>query len=76
MPLLMGFYSMASVDQFIQQHKSQFAEKMQDLDFQAEKVNEAIISDSLRFNGRSPVPHARRFVVEERMREALNELKK
>ena len=32
------------------------------LDLLAKKCNDAIISDTLRFNGRAPVPHAKRFL--------------
>ena len=52
--------------------KKAFGEIFEELDQKAKKVNEAIISDSLRFNGRSPVPHARRFRMEERIEEILS----
>eukprot|EP00977_Amphora_coffeiformis_P021775 scaffold9895_cov156-Amphora_coffeaeformis.AAC.1 len=50
-----------------------FETRMQELDEKAQKVNQAIISDSLRFNGRSPVPQSRRFRLQERILEALEE---
>lgn len=53
--------------------KELFAQDIEGLDRQAKKVNDAIISDSMRFNGRSPVAHARRFRLEERVLEALRE---
>ena len=61
------------VNVFILNHKKEFVEEMEELGRLAKKVNEAIISDSLRFNGRSPVRHARPFPLEERMREALKD---
>ena len=51
----------------------QFTRDMQDLNRKAKRVNDAIISDSLRFNGRSPVPHAKGFDLQERILEALEE---
>ena len=51
--------------------KELFATAIQELDAQAKRVNDAIISDSLRFSGRAPVPHARRFDLVERIVEAL-----
>mmetsp|Transcript_20155 Transcript_20155/g.35498 ORF Transcript_20155/g.35498 Transcript_20155/m.35498 type:complete len:196 (+) Transcript_20155:97-684(+) len=52
--------------------RSRFERDMELLNQQAKRVNDAIISDSLRFNGRSPVRHARAFHLEERIKEALN----
>ena len=48
-----------------------FDAPIQELDRQAKRVNDAIISDSMLFNGRSPVPHARPFRLRERILEAL-----
>lgn len=62
-----------TVEQFVHQNKSHFAPQIEDLDAQAKKVNQAGISDSLRFNGRSPVRHAKSFKLEERMLEALTD---
>ena len=50
---------------------SQYEDEMKRLDNMAKKVNDSIISDSMRFNGRSPVKYARRFSFEERVREAI-----
>ena len=43
------------------------------LDAMAKKANEAIISDSLKFSGMSPVKHSRPFILEERLYEAVKE---
>jgi hypothetical protein len=61
------------IDDFIKSPdvRDKFEAAVKQLDLLAKKVNEAIISDSMRFNGRSPVQHARRFHFEERLREAL-----
>mmetsp|Transcript_32377 Transcript_32377/g.78687 ORF Transcript_32377/g.78687 Transcript_32377/m.78687 type:complete len:185 (-) Transcript_32377:1707-2261(-) len=56
--------------------KDQFEEAIAELDAKAKKVNDAVISDSLRFNGRSPVPHARRFRLQERIEEAIDQQSK
>lgn len=48
-----------------------YRQKIASLDAMAKKVNEAIISDSLRFNGLSPVKHAKRFEFKARVEEAL-----
>lgn len=48
-----------------------FRQKIESLDELAKKVNESIISDSLRFNGMSPVQHAKPFIFETRIKEAL-----
>ena len=48
-----------------------FGVKIEELNKRAKRVNDAIISDSLRFNGRSPVRHARPFHYKERIIEAL-----
>jgi hypothetical protein len=45
--------------------------RMHELDLLAKAVNGAVIEDSMRFGGRSPVRHARRFVFEDRVAEAL-----
>lgn len=50
-----------------------FKDEIKRLDKMAKSCNDAIISDSMRFNGRSPVRHARRFDFEERMREAVDD---
>lgn len=62
-----------SIDEFAASRatRDRFEGEVQRLDKMARKVNDAIISDSLRFNGRSPVRHARRFRFEERVREAI-----
>lgn len=49
-----------------------FGEEINRLDKMARSLNDAIISDSMRFNGRSPVRHARRFKLEERLKEAIS----
>lgn len=41
------------------------------LDKMAKRVNSAILDDSMRFNGRAPVAHAKRFHLEERLMEAI-----
>ena len=66
--------SFASISEYASSShaKKLFAEAFAELDHKAKKVNDAIISDSLRFNGRSPVPHARRFRLEERIEETLS----
>ncbi|KAL3795901.1 hypothetical protein HJC23_002172 [Cyclotella cryptica] len=48
-----------------------FGEAIEALDEMARKCNNAIISDSVRFNGRSPVRHCRRFSFAERITEAI-----
>jgi hypothetical protein len=48
-----------------------FGERICELDEMAKKCNNAIISDSMRFNGRSPVQHCRRFSFVERITEAI-----
>jgi len=48
-----------------------FGAKIEELNKRAKRVNDAIISDSMRFNGRSPVRHARPFHYRERITEAL-----
>lgn len=50
-----------------------FGESIEALDEMARKCNNAIISDSMRFNGRSPVRHCRRFSFVERITEAILE---
>lgn len=50
---------------------NKFRQRIEDLDKLAKKVNDAIISDSLRFNGRAPVKHARRFKLDERIKEGI-----
>ncbi|CAB9523358.1 expressed unknown protein [Seminavis robusta] len=62
-----------SVAEFIRASttKKEFQQDMDKLHHMAKRVNDAIIDDSLRFNGRSPVPHARRFHFEERIKEAI-----
>jgi hypothetical protein len=45
--------------------------RMEDLDALAKRVNNAIIEDSLLFRGRSPVRHAKGFILEDRIAEAL-----
>eukprot|EP00567_Pseudictyota_dubia_P016393 CAMPEP_0197444968 /NCGR_PEP_ID=MMETSP1175-20131217/10299_1 /TAXON_ID=1003142 /ORGANISM="Triceratium dubium, Strain CCMP147" /LENGTH=197 /DNA_ID=CAMNT_0042975847 /DNA_START=36 /DNA_END=629 /DNA_ORIENTATION=+ len=64
-----------SIDEFARSGpaRERFEAPMRDLDGQAKRVNDAIIGDSLLFNGRSPVRHARRFDLEERIMEALRE---
>jgi len=47
------------------------AEFIKELNGMAKKVYESIISDSLRFNGKAPVQHARRFHFKERLEEAI-----
>lgn len=56
--------------------KERFGRVMKELNLKAKRVNEAIISDSLRFNGRSPVPHARDYRLEQRIREALSNMER
>ena len=62
-----------TVDEFVQDKKTkdQFGDEMDRLDRLAKSLNDAIISDSMRFNGKSPVKHARRFRFDDRLREAL-----
>lgn len=65
--------SQLTVDEFVQDKKTkdQFGDEMDRLDRLAKSLNDAIISDSMRFNGRSPVKHARRFKFDDHLREAL-----
>jgi hypothetical protein len=49
-------------------------DQMEELDLLARSVNSAIIDDSIRFGGRSPVRHAKRFFFEDRVAEALEEI--
>lgn len=51
--------------------RESFEAAIEELSRGAKRVNDAIISDSLRFNGRSPVRHARPFHYRERIAEAL-----
>jgi hypothetical protein len=53
-----------------------FQNRMKDLDALAKQVNNAIIEDSMLFRGRSPVRHAKGFILEDRVAEALNHPKK
>lgn len=64
-----------SVNDFValQSTRDRFEEEMKRLDQMAKRVNDSIISDSMRFNGRSPVRHAKRFNFEERIREAISD---
>ena len=67
-----------SIDEFIAsvRNDGKWKERFQQLDQMAKKSNDAILSDSMRFNGRSPVQHARRFNnIEGRIREAIELLK-
>ena len=71
---------MKSLDEFIIAHvrndDGKWKERFRQLDQMAKKCNDAILSDSMRFNGRSPVQHARRFNnIEVRIREAIELLK-
>jgi hypothetical protein len=65
--------SQLAIDEFIEASttKDRFQKDIDRLDRMAKACNDAIISDSMRFNGRSPVRHARRFTFEERLREAI-----
>jgi hypothetical protein len=62
-----------TVDEFVKARSTAetFGEEINRLDKMAKSLNDAIISDSMRFNGRSPVKHARRFTLEERIKEAI-----
>ena len=62
-----------SVDDFLCDETmiATFQDDMEELNKMAKHCNDAIISDSLRFNGKSPVMHARSFQLVERIREAL-----
>lgn len=67
--------SILTVDEFVKEAQSTvdtFGEEINRLDKMARSLNDAIISDSMRFNGRSPVRHARRFKLEERLKEAIS----
>jgi hypothetical protein len=46
---------------------------MTKLNAMAKRVNEAITDDSMRFNGRPPVPHARPYKLEESVKEAIDD---
>ncbi len=59
------------LDVFLETCENEFKPKIESLNALAKGVNEAIISDSLRFNGMCPVSHARPFVFEQRVKEAL-----
>jgi hypothetical protein len=54
--------------------QEEYREALAKLDEMAKRVNAAILEDSMRFNGRSPVAHARRYRLEERLMEAINAL--
>jgi len=69
--LSQGNVAQVTPDEFVQSTKDQYEDEMKRLDNMAKKVNDSIISDSMRFNGRSPVKYARRFSFEERVREAI-----
>jgi hypothetical protein len=73
MPMPIPIPMLMLIDEFIKSPdaRDKFEAAIKQLDLFAKKVNEAIISDSMRFNGRSPVQHARRFHFEEKLREAL-----
>lgn len=62
-----------SIQDYVQSARvrERFGDAMAQLDVKAKRVNDAIVSDSLRFNGRSPVRHACRFQLQERIQEAL-----
>jgi hypothetical protein len=64
-----------SPDEFVNSNaiREEFETEIIKLDKMVKRVNDAIIDDSMRFNGRSPVRHARRFRFEERIREAIVE---
>ena len=66
-----------SVEEFSQSNLARdiFEEDIKKLDQQAEGVNNAVISDSLRFNGGSLVRHADPFKLEERIVMALSSQK-
>ena len=53
-----------SIEEYIKSSipRKQFHDSFIKLDLLAKKCNDAIISDTLRFNGRAPVPHAKRFL--------------
>ena len=51
--------------------QEEYREAMAKLDEMAKRVNAAILEDSMRFNGRSPVAHARRYRLEERLKDAI-----
>lgn len=53
-----------------------FQDRMAALDQLAKRINNAIIEDSMRFHGRSPVRHAKGYKFEERVSEALELLLK
>lgn len=69
-------YDNRNVEDFVQSSAKNFQETMDMLNVMAKRVNDAIIEDSMRFGGRSPVPHARPFRLEERIREAIENKKK
>ena len=54
--------------------QEEYREAVAKLDEMAKRVNAAILEDSMRFNGRSPVAHARRYQLEERLMEAIGAL--
>ncbi|KAG7349527.1 hypothetical protein IV203_012124 [Nitzschia inconspicua] len=64
-----------SADDFISSSVMQegFRDNFDKLNAMAKRVNDAIIDDSMRFGGRSPVRHARSFRWEERAREAIED---
>ena len=64
--------SRMTMDEFVKAQSTieQFGEKIDTLDRMAKSLNHAIVSDSMRFNGRCPVRHARRFTFDERIKEA------
>ena len=51
--------------------QDKYGKEIEKLDKMAKRVNSAILDDSMRFNGRAPVAHAKRFHLEERLTEAI-----
>jgi hypothetical protein len=51
-----------------------FRPKFEELNEMVQKVNSAILEDGMRFHGRSPVRHARKFEYEPRILEALQDV--
>lgn len=61
-----------SIQEFLNHESCQkFRPQLEQLNEMAQKVNSAIIEDSMQFNGRSPVRHAKKLEYEQRIQEAL-----
>jgi hypothetical protein len=64
-----------SIADFLRHESCQsFRSKFETLNEFVQQVNASIIEDSMRFHGRSPVRHAKKFEYESRIQEALQDV--